>query len=337
MPNLMPKRFSFAPGWWLAGHDQASYLQPGSQLYQVAPQVEAFKIWAPMTGVGLSSTPAFTGIYEQYSAKFQYPIAFFNNVCRGKAIESELALPSPKQLPQFAGTYITTNDQIQNFAIGVADWIYNTYYANWIAQGGRIDCISFDGPVNKLVGNGFVSAADAINCLLLIMVRLRLWMPGVRFIYLENLPIMPFSGYPGINTPYGDQTVLYADMLARARNMGVGFSRVEIDCPYNYVVQTGQLNKLVAFIKLTRNIVPDISLIINSGDTVIDPANPPRAYNAPVEQKFTRDVASYMNLLKFDNRFAAAMPSRLCMQTWTTAPFSLGMLTANFNYMKALS
>lgn len=343
MPNILPKKFSFSPGFWLQGHDETAYSSPSSALYRVLESTNAIKIWAAHTSTGLSTIPDFKGIYETYPNRFAYPIAFFKYYkARGKVIESELALPSPVQVPYIAGMVLSTNQQAEYFGVALGHWVYQTYYKAWIEQGGIIDFISFDGPINKMTkgglykDGGFTDAGLAVNALLCCMVVLKQHMPNVQFIYLENLPIMPIFNIAGIGSDYSDQTYNYTFMMNQAKSLGVGFAKVEIDCPWNFLVQPGQLTKLSNFIKTSKQFVSEVSLIVNSGDKVVDTKNPIRVYDVATEQKFTKDVTSFIYTLKNDPYFSGvAMPTRLCMQTWTTSPFSLDSLAANYNYMKS--
>jgi len=322
-------QYGYAPGWWLTDYNESTFNARGTNtLHGTVQQCSSFKVWAQ--SLMAVSQPQF---HYTFPNKYASLIAVSNT----RNMDIEVPCPNPGQFPGVAGAYPNTDALASAYGNWMASFLYDTYLKAYLNAGGRVPTLVFDGPTHKMTAGGdqdtgFTNANLAINALLVCMQSLRRTVPGIGFKYLENLPITPFGGYPGLDSGYPDQTSNIYRTLQDAKNLGIGFSGVEIDMPYNYIIQNGQAAKTDLFIKTVKPIVGEVALIVNSGFPAVDTNNPVRYYDSVKENQFTTDVGAYCSRIKT----MVNKPTKLIMQTWMTAPYSVGQLIANFNFMKVL-
>jgi hypothetical protein len=338
--------FWFAPSWWMV--DQAQLFSRAFDWQSLQQEgVSTYKIWLPHLYIGkddayLKGSFGFgcspqTLTAETCPAYFQALRALQSS---GLQLSVEVALDHPRWHPAWFGQtevcQVSSLTGAATFGRRLAQLHDERYFQPWISRGGPLHSIALDGPFNKILRGGldadcgFTDASVARQAIISYLLELRQRLgPQVDFIYLENLPLWQYQGLPGdgpIAARLPDLHPLLTDLLRTSRRWGVGFSALQVDAPYGFLVRetpqaTGRaLERLRRLAEWSQANQLAFQIVVNSAVPVVEPNALPLRYQPQLSQRFFSETLKMTELLRQQYR---SQLQAIVLQSWMIAPYSV--------------
>jgi hypothetical protein len=309
--------------------------------------VTTYKIWLPHLYVGRDD-PYLKGSFgfgclpktltpEACPGYFQ---ALNTLKASGLKLSVEVALDPPRWHPAWFGQTevceVSSVTAAATYGRRLAQLHHERYFQPWIRWGGPLHSITLDGPYNKLLRGGLdadcgfsddsVARQAIVNYLIELRKRLG---PQVEFIYLENLPLWRYQGLAGdgpIAARLPDLQPILDELLTASRRWGVGFSAIQVDAPYGFVVRSSRadtqraLERLRRLVRWSQDNDLAFQFIVNSDLPVMEPQALPLRYQPQVSQRFFSETLKLTDLLR---QQVGSQIQALILQSWMIAPYSV--------------
>lgn len=338
--------FWFAPSWWMVDQAQLFTDQFDWQSLKQAG-VTTYKIWLPHLYIG-QDDPYLKGSFgfgcspesltaDTCPAYFQALRALQSS---GLQLSVEVALDHPRWHPDWFGQPevcdISSVTGAVSYGRRLAQFHDERYFQPWISRGGPLDSIALDGPFNKILRGGldadcgFSNASVARQAIVSYLIELRKRLgPRVALIYLENLPLWQYQGLAGdgpMAARLPDLHPLLTDLLSASRRWGVGFSALQVDAPYGFLVRdtpqaTGRaLERLRRLAQWSQANQLAFQIVVNSAVPVVEPNALPLRYQPQLSQRFFNETLKMTDLLR---QLYGPQLQAVVLQSWMIAPYSV--------------